>query len=724
MAMSELFVVTEEQIIRYLNYCGAVVIAPLVLQKVLTWEAHDKSSEETYLDYLQRKLNVGEEDFKTTFKAFQSEINLIKQDNDGRQFDVTLLTRLIKILYKSENRTSLSEELNRLCSDKPAQQSYLEYFRDTVKVSYITNVIVGDDLKTITEACDSSELEEKLMKILIYEYCKRKKITHSSNVLNWVLKLTDLRNEVCHTNGKNPKLHTDIKQTAESLLKVSSVYHNERHCSSQVDAKQEYTHLQEVYKKLEMRRPDDVLNLSIQIFKEFGRYDIRNFWAKNSSTIMIPFTGNLISENVYHPLDFAFETQLKNDVDKESEDKNNHGLVSGNSKQVVSYSNLLSPWHKNQDTSVTIIVGEAGAGKSTLVRQIARQFLNQSTHCLMKISEFEILYYYECRNEFVSSFENLVIETFPTTLEKLGERQLLACFPHMKNLVIIDGFDERHDVSTKVFISFLDKVNKSKLSNFIITTRPYAVCDLQMFLNDKRICHRVCNLVDIGNMSDQIRFLKRYEDFADDDVKGLVTTFKDLPSELREYFKLPIQLVWVFFLYLEDSDSVKSWLVVSDALKHTWRYYERVLTHKLRQKVAINLESFIRKIMQEISRFCFYNLAAQSVIFRKKDMDKMIDKCMEIIEQRRLDNMVDAQHLFSSLESIFLSKNYQDNSKGYQLYHKTHQELFASKFLIEKLRNNENQSVCDVISSILGSNALSHDGFIQRYCSIFFFIVN
>ncbi|XP_068222155.1 uncharacterized protein [Palaemon carinicauda] len=116
-----------------------------------------------------------------------------------------------------------------------------------------------------------------------------------------------------------------------------------------------------------------------------------------------------------------------------------------------------------------LIKGMAGMGKTTLVKKINSNWLNKKDD-IKGLNDYDILLYVECRDSF-ESFKDLLVAFFGDVHQKFQGNEIIDVCLAYKCLLIIDGYDELNDKSSKLFQDVLTLKKCRKLS-VIVTTRP------------------------------------------------------------------------------------------------------------------------------------------------------------------------------------------------------------------------------------------------------------
>ncbi|XP_068221975.1 uncharacterized protein [Palaemon carinicauda] len=116
-----------------------------------------------------------------------------------------------------------------------------------------------------------------------------------------------------------------------------------------------------------------------------------------------------------------------------------------------------------------LIKGMAGMGKTTLVKKIISDWLSKRDD-IKGLNDYDILLYVQCR-DFIESFKDLLVAFFRDVHQKFQGNEIIEVCLAYKCLLIIDGYDELNDKSSKLFLEVLT-LKKSHPISVIVTTRP------------------------------------------------------------------------------------------------------------------------------------------------------------------------------------------------------------------------------------------------------------
>ena len=452
------------------------------------------------------------------------------------------------------------------------------------------------DYEKVEKNKDSASFDVSLLVTLIQNCCSGLALrnddiwtdsTNTKRVESLIYQIKERRNAVAHNSDGPaiaPNTFTEMKERLEKLIDVSGTLYGQ----PQADIAAERLKLAKLVasiKRGDHKTDVDVLKIT---FQHFSRSENIKYWTDYGNKTLIPFSGKVVVGDVFQSLDMIVKAQI--------------GSAS-NTRQ--SYANALDECLRLDNTPITVVVGEAGSGKTTAMKTIARQFLGlipQSMQILQE-NEFDSLHFLECRDSSSCDFDAFVANNFPEACREIGRENIKSVFLAMNTFTLVDGYDECNPNSQTVLNEMLQLLKKAtSFCRCIITTRPHALPQLKRLINSYAVNYVQCTIVDITDLKDQTEFLLRYET-SNIPTPGLTATFKTLAVEVLRYFTSPIRLVWFFFLHSIYKDQVMSWKNEYDVLIYTWQYYVDTLLNKMQDTAIINTEQLVEEILFTISNY-------------------------------------------------------------------------------------------------------------------------
>ena len=598
---------------RYQNSAAVQIGIPFALSKVLEKACVRKDDEETYLQFLNNKLGITEEDLGKKYGVYKNGKQQLQKDIDARNFDPTLLYSLIKATIDKLN--TRTREIDMLKTD----------------------------LDTIIQT----------------------------------------RNAFCHSNderGNDPSIFQRLQKSLPRIIRTSGVVY----CQSLEATKQELIDLEHLFRFMRRSERADIINANTTYYCKVGMEDIIDYWKKYRSWQIVPFINKVIPKNVYFPLKLITETWRTEE----------------NESMLLKHSN------KN---GVTILKGEAGAGKSTIVTNLTRRYLGlteSSEETAEKLNNFDMIHFIDCRDNTTFDLSEYFRKNFPKTFNALGDQNMRDCFVNMKNLVIVDGYDEINDISAKLLNNFLAILKSStQLYHCIITTRPHASNELRRLLTENGITFHSYLIADITNKHDQMTFLKKYEE-SGLPIQDLTMVFDELPLCIKSYFTSVVLLTWFVVQCIENKAQVQSWTKVSDVTNDIFTYYTHLIERKLSHIGIKNKRLFLGELLNVVTIYGLQCLANNKISITEEEKQQLEERCLPVVEHFVEPNQVDISHVLSSL---YVTRTLQNRSTVFEFYHKTHLEIFGAKALLNRLNRGLNETVSAALRHLIGPEGYGLD---------------
>ena len=416
--------------------------------------------------------------------------------------------------------------------------------------------------------------------------------------------LKDSRNQICHgvaDGAISPDAFDKIISKVRSLVEKGGNFFKKD--KTVVDA--EFEKLKSMINSMNLTEKQ-VRLMEIECkFKKDGFEESKSHWKRYCFKEFQPFTNESFSRSeIFHPVDIYLRAKHPSGIKK------------------ISYRDLLDPWPEDEDANVTIVKGEAGSGKSTLMKTLVQQFFGLMKEEVHNLDKFNMVYYYQCRDSAVKSFEGLLKKNFPETCRKLNVEDLSDVFGSLSNIIFIDGFDESNEYSMSVINEIMQKVQTGTNCKLIITTRPYASRELEVLLDEANLSYRTCELAEISEFDKQLEFLSRYARARNSDtelLEGLIKSFKDLIAPVRKYFIYPINLVLFFHLYTSSPDAVKFWCSDGDVTKQIHCLYKTLITNTVKCKAIPNRQAMVEGVLDVIADYALECYDKRKIILSEED---------------------------------------------------------------------------------------------------------
>ena len=575
---------------------------------------------------------------------------------------------------------TLRNVLEKMTSDKDKNESFMKYFNETLQIT-------EEELKTgfkihpndikLLHSTESSAFDAPLLFSLIRASNKNSKI--SCKLLGLLQKAINIRNAICHkihSEGANPQQYKNAKKILIDIVKTSGSDFNQ----PQPVIENEIRELNKLIADIDQGNREDFIDAIAMRFCEISKKETAEKWSKYCSSFPIPSSDLTVPVDVYTPLSVCREKKPC-DIKDESSDLNNELLTIGDESALVKCK-----------AQVVILCGDAGCGKSSMLRNIGRHYLrlsDESQELVSSLSEINIMYYFECRNNAYCKFHQYLSEGLPEAVKCLSKELLCEASSHVRNsLALVDGYDEKNENSEDLLKSTMTALKASNNEfKIIIATRTHSVENLTTLVLSVGLDFERFNILDIGNEESQRKFLQKYEKekgFPSD----ITVKFDRLPRVVVSYFRTPQLLSWFSYLCLSNYTEVAQWSTVADVIASTLTFYTKSIQTKLQLYVKKNLNYTATRLIDVIAKSAFEFLARGKITLNERDMFKLTALCLNVCPDVEVEAL---------LSCVLIYKTNPNGNTVHEFVHKSHQEAFSALALRNELQESSSKSVEEVI---------------------------
>ena len=577
--------------------------------------------------------------------------------------------------------------------DKPKNLSYLEYIEGyknkTIRQLKKKYKFINRNVDIIRTETDVHNFDVSLLFPLIQVCCPGIRDSDDSvweeedeskiEVLLRLLK--DHRNFVVHgREATSSDIFTLITRRLDALIKLSGQLFLPED-PSEIEKRRS-----ELFRMMSRMFPPNQENIKIIRQKEFrisAWNEGKNYWT--SSSYGRVFKQNRRAAplaNWYFPLDLTVIHSQ------------NQSVV-GSTK---SSEQLLEEWFENDDARVTVVEGEAGAGKTTLASKVGYKFYADSkddSHCSKK---YHLLHYFECRDRTSKTIYEFMKFQYPTTCCKYDREDIENSFYYSDNLILVDGYDEDNETSSYTFKELLKNFEATSCGHMVITTRPHATKHLEILLQSSGLSYRISKLKDINSLKAQVNFLRKQEQCCENLRLGIVNKFRNLDSYSRGFFTSPFILV-AFVSACSDNCYGNEMNAPSDIPHLILNEIQRNLCLKFREKGITNVEFLSQDLFSAFEKFAFYCLEQNLLIVAEDELQDLYSTLKQILEKYNCIHVIDTQHVVSTFLRCSLLP-YSNHRYSYRFPHNIIMECLAARTVIKADQVNDEQSQLELKLSI------------------------
>ncbi|MPC37307.1 NLR family CARD domain-containing protein 4 [Portunus trituberculatus] len=204
-----------------------------------------------------------------------------------------------------------------------------------------------------------------------------------------------------------------------------------------------------------------------------------------------------------------------------------------------------------QNHSLLILEGQPGSGKTTLLRFYVSHWI-QGGEDIKGLSDYDLVLHFECRDTCIDSFTQLLLSHMPQTTSKFRKNDLIHVFQSLKAMVLIDGLDELNIASQKVVREILHLKSSCDLT-LICTSRAEKIREVHKLVSGKvKVIHMKILGIPIENREEFVQVyhcqLKNHG-VPQQNINGLLEYLREVPSHLQDFFRFPLNLVLLTFLW-------------------------------------------------------------------------------------------------------------------------------------------------------------------------------
>ncbi|XP_068208806.1 uncharacterized protein [Palaemon carinicauda] len=379
-------------------------------------------------------------------------------------------------------------------------------------------------------------------------------------------------------------------------------------------------------------------------------------------------------------------------------------LEKGNEREEVLLENLIDIASGTSPGGLLLLKGHAGIGKTTILKKITSDWVKQ-TGTIKGLDSYDLLLYAEFRGR-VESFQELLEYFLGDVRDSFDKKDLVRVALSLRNLVILDGFDEINSRSSQLFQDILSLIKKYKTLTVIVTTRPEAEDKLALQLSLDNINSIHVWLIGIEKQRRAEFVTKYFHSLTQNDAEspglgGLLEYLKKTQYRMSEVWKLPYNLSLVTILWILKSEVVNiitteaelywQMLIVSIS-KLVERLQKSPVTSHLPESVlADSTEDFLKQLSWQ----SLLGLKNDDIYLPETAYQEMKDLCREI------------KVPIEELAGAFLKKVTTSKDSRYSFPHKGNQEFMGAYNIYLKFkkakRTKQKVKVRDILRDL-------HDG--------------
>ncbi|XP_068244051.1 uncharacterized protein [Palaemon carinicauda] len=275
----------------------------------------------------------------------------------------------------------------------------------------------------------------------------------------------------------------------------------------------------------------------------------------------------------------------------------------------VPIEDILNHVPHDDPSRLLLIKGMAGMGKTTLVKKINSDWLSKKDD-IKGLNDYDILLYVECRDS-IESFKDLLVAFFGDVHQKFQGNEIIDVCLAYKCLLIIDGYDEMNDKSSKLFLDVLT-LKKSRPISVIVTTRPEFE---DRFNNQVKSDYTTVSTISLDGIPKEKReeFVCKYYAVLGSgnsplqSLEELLQYLRKTMHTMHEVWGLPLNLALLTVLWMIKPEVISN---ITTEAELYWQFHLLSLS-KLKERLAKNPltahlpPTFIKiNLMKSIEKLC------------------------------------------------------------------------------------------------------------------------
>ncbi|XP_042218262.1 uncharacterized protein LOC121863601, partial [Homarus americanus] len=430
----------------------------------------------------------------------------------------------------------------------------------------------------------------------------------------------DFRNELLH--GELAVSPEDYKNKTEELRKLLKDVYSEGKDVFNIDEDEVDNRVKTIDERINyisdnLLDPEDITSYNIDLIEQSGKQELVELFGKRTNVNPVSF---IAGTDFLLDIDTVF-TRIQGKEER------------GTADQDIPDEDILKlaiDKHKR----IILIDGVAGAGKTTfLIKLLSDWKADKDT--IQGLTNFLLLFHIEGRNQHIWSLAQLVQSQMPDTAKKYRGNDMIKCVQQFKVLMLVDGLDELNKASKALIQDVLCNCNFT----VVCTTRPERVDDFYKTLPPHLGAVHL-QLVGIPAKS-RVTFAEKYHNQliqagkSTQSTQELVEYLESMPRRLKEYLRLPMNLVFLSLIWAEDPSTVKNMTTATQLYSKVKDMTTEKLVKRLIDKPdtvisARSVKRNIEKIFKVMCQESFVSLKVDSLYVSEEMTDNLEQTCQRV----------------------------------------------------------------------------------------------
>lgn len=370
-----------------------------------------------------------------------------------------------------------------------------------------------------------------------------------------------------------------------------------------------------------------------------------------------------------------------------------------------------------ESSNIHFIEGDPGSGKSTILRMICHEFSKTNENSIFKsISHYSMMIPINCRDkDNICSFWQYFQTYYKEVAKVFQETYVISALRDLKMIIAIDGLDETNEASNALVRDVIHHFAGSKTVRFLITSRRGFTKKFVELFQKKALEYRVLNIMPMESIDEQENFISRViTQIPNINSEDILKTFREKQAELSSHFVRPLGLILFITLFDLFPDKVNELTHELSLMHLTYELHLENMTNRMSELMESCSSQWSRLFLKKICRYSLQWIQNSIYEIDHKNFNKLTDECFQALMNAGKEVNFDKNKIVSIesvISCIFLKRKCAETTitAMHDYFHRRQQEFLASTILTETLENTRSGSLMEILSDLTRENVEEQD---------------
>ncbi|XP_068204543.1 uncharacterized protein [Palaemon carinicauda] len=297
---------------------------------------------------------------------------------------------------------------------------------------------------------------------------------------------------------------------------------------------------------------------------------------------------------------------------------------------------------KSKNPVVILLEGPAGVGKTTYLKLLRSQWMREAVSeesIIQELNKYDLLVNLECRNRSCRNLTDLLKLHWPRAFGELGDSEVLQSLSEFQLLFLCDGLDEADGATLQIFRQILGEMNDKMVAICATRAEKVGFVYRMRLALDKGMDVAHVQIKGVEGKHTQA-FIQRYHEtlrekgISDKETEGLLSYFKRNEKHLVDYWKIPLNLIYLIILWAYDPERVNQVTTVSELYfqinylikKRALERISRQNSQQSYQELEVKFKEFLKLLQKE----ALISLHEQANILKPKALKRLRKHCAQL----------------------------------------------------------------------------------------------